>query len=219
MPKTKLRVCFIDDDVAVQKSLQLAATVAGYDSISFGSAHEFLAGFDAKEVFCIVLDVQLPGMSGLELQEVLRARRTHIPVVILTGHGNIPLTVRAMKNGAQEVLEKPLKLDVLKDQLQKARDLYAVWQKVERERQQIANRIEQLTQRELEVLDSMESGAKNIEIAKRLGISRKTLDIHRSRVVAKMKARSWADLARWRLLHDCGPGGAVFLKPGGYLPA
>jgi two-component system response regulator FixJ len=217
MAKSKLRVCFVDDDTALRNSLQLAAISAGYDSVTFGNAHEFLSGFDSTGVFCIALDVRLPGMSGLELQEVLRARKTHIPLIFLTGHADVRMAVQALKNGAQDVLEKPFKLDDLKDQLQKARALYADWQNLEQERQEITSRIEQLTPRELEVLDLMVEGVKNTEIAKRLGIGRSMLDIHRTRVVDKMKARTWSDLVRWRLLHASGPGGTVVIKPGSYI--
>ena len=113
--------------------------------------------------------------------------------------------------------QKPLKLDVLTERLHEACALYVQWQKVEQERAEIAGRLDQLTPRELQVFGLMADGMKNMAIAKHLGISRKTLDIHRAKVMAKMKARTPADLVRWRLLHTSGPGGTVVLKPGGYL--
>ena len=217
MAKMKYRVCLVDDDAALRDSFRLAAKTAGFETVSFGSAQEFLSGFEPAKVCCLVLDIRLPGMSGLELQEILQARRTHIPILILTGHGDVPMAVQAIKNGALDFLEKPFTLDVLTARLQKACELYVHWQKVEHERQEIAGRMDRLTPRELQVFGLMADGMKNIAIAKHLGISRKTLDIHRTKVVEKMKARTWADLARWRLLHESGPGGAVTIKPGSYL--
>jgi two-component system response regulator FixJ len=217
MAKTRLRVCLVDDDAAIRDSFRMAAKAAGYDSVAFSSAHEFLAGFEPTKTCCIVLDVQLPGMSGLELQEVLKARKTDIPVLILTGHADIPMAVQAVKNGALDVLEKPIKLDILTDRLQQAQELYVQWQKVEQERRQVAARISRLTPREVEVFGLMADGMKNTAIAKHLGISRKTLDIHRTKVMAKMKARTWSDLARWRLLNESGPGGTVTIEPGSFV--
>src|SRR5437667_3390469 len=113
MAKTKYPVCLVDDDAGFRESFRLAAKTAGFDTVSFGSAQEFLAGFDPTKVCCIVLDIRLPGMSGLELQEILRARKTHIPVLVLTGHGDVPMAVKAIKNGALDFLEKPFKLNQL----------------------------------------------------------------------------------------------------------
>jgi FixJ family two-component response regulator len=217
MAKTKYRVCLVDDDAAMRESFRLAAKSAGFDTVSFGSAQEFLSSFEPAKVCCIVIDIRLPGMSGLELQEILAARKTHIPVLILTGHGDVPMAVQAIKNGAMDFLEKPFKLDILTERLRQACETHVHWQKVEQERHEIAGRIKRLTPRELEVFGLMADGMKNIAIAKHLGISRKTLDIHRTKVVEKMKARTWADLARWRLLHESGPGGAVTIKPGSYI--
>lgn len=215
--KSKFRVCLVDDDDAFRESFRLAVKAAGFDFVSFASAPEFFAGFDPKKICCLVFDVCLPGMSGLELQEILRTRKTPIPIIIITGHADVPLAVQAMKNGALDVLEKPFNLEVLTDKLEQAFELYNSWQKIEQERKEIAERMSKLTRREREVLGLMADGMKNQMIAKHLGISRKTLDIHRTKVVDKMKARTWADIARWRLLHESGPGGAVTIKPGSYL--
>jgi FixJ family two-component response regulator len=138
-------------------------------------------------------------------------------VIFLTGHSDITLAVQALKNGVHDVLPKPFKADSLADKLDSAHKLYVDWKRIEDERRKIARRIETLTRRELEVLDLMVAGMKNTAIAKRLGISEKTLDIHRSRVIDKMAARTWADLVRWRLLHESGPGGRVVMKSGGYI--
>jgi two-component system response regulator FixJ len=217
MAKPRYRICLVDDDAAFCASFRLAAKAAGFETVSFGSAQEFFSDFDPTKVFCLVLDIRLPGMSGLELQEVLRARKTHVPIIILTGHADIPMAVQAMKNGALDFLEKPFTLDDLKGRLHQAYELYVAWQKVEQERQRIADRLALLTPRELQVFGLMADGMKNIAIARQLGISRKTLDIHRTKVIDKLKARTWADLARWRLLHESGPGGAVTIKAGSYI--
>jgi two-component system response regulator FixJ len=216
MANTKYRVCLVDDDAAVRQSIRLGAKAAGFDTVSFGSAQEFLAGFNPTKVCCLILDVRLPGMSGFELLEVLKAQKTNIPVLILTGHGDIPMAVQAMKNGALDFLEKPLKMDVLKERLNQACELWVRWQKIEKDRREIAERIDLLTRRETEVFGLMADGMKNVAIARQLGISRKTLDIHRTKVMDKLKARTWADIARWRLLHASGPGGVVTIEPGIY---
>jgi FixJ family two-component response regulator len=215
--KTKPRDCFVESDPALRKSLPQAAKAAGHASAAFADAGDFLAGSDEKSVFCIVIDARLPGMNGLQLLEVFQARGIHVPVIFLTGHSDVTMAVQALKNGAQDVLTKPVKADSLADTLDSAHKLYADWKRIEDERRKIANRIETLTRRELEVLDLMVAGMKNTEIAKRLGISEKTLDIHRSRVIDKMSARTWADLVRWRLLHQSGPGGRVVMEPGEYV--
>jgi FixJ family two-component response regulator len=189
--KTKLRVCFVAADQSLRKSLQQAAKAGGYGSEAFADAGDFLAEFDAKNIFCIVIDARLPGMTGLRLLEVFQARRIHVPVIFLTGHSDVTTAVQALKNGAQDVLTEPVNADSLADKLDGAHKLYANWKKIEDERRKIARRIQTLTRRELEVLDLMVVGLKNKEIAKRLGISEKTLDIHRSRVIDKMAARTW----------------------------
>jgi FixJ family two-component response regulator len=211
------RVCIVDNDDAFRESFRLAAKAAGFDTVGFGTAPEFLSGFVSTSTCCVVLDVRLPGMSGLELLEILRARRIPIPCLIFTRRGEVQVAVQAMMNGAVDCLEKPLKPDQLTDHLHRAREVFGMWQKVEEERQEIAARISQLSPRELEVFHLMADGMKNTTIAKQLEISLRTLDIHRGKVVGKMKARTWADLVRWRFLHESGAGGAVTIKPGSYL--
>ena len=215
--KFKLAVCLVDDDQGIRAAFEQLAKVQGFKLASFSSANEFLLNFTPKNVGCILLDVQMPGMSGLELQEILHQRKTPIPIIVLTGHANIPVAVKAVKNGALDVLEKPIKPDVLMDKLQHAFKIFSDWQKVEQERQEIGQRLARLTPREVEVMDLMAEGMKNQMIAKHLGISRKTLDIHRGKVIDKMKARTWADLTRWRLLHQSGPGGVCKIEAGGFV--
>ncbi len=218
MGKSKLSVCLVDDDAAVRSSFKLLMNTAGYKLITFANAQEFLSGFEAKNVGCIILDVRMPGMSGLELQDILRQRKVHIPIIILTGHADVHLAVQAVKTGAFDVVEKPFNQDILIERIQRAFDVNQHWVKVEQERKEVNERISKLTPRELEVLDLMVGGRTNKMIAEYLGISRKTLDIHRSKVMGKMKARTVADLVRWRMLDQSGPGGATAVKVGEYRP-
>jgi len=214
----KLSVCLVDDDAAVRNAFKLLMKAANINLVSFGSAQEYLAGFEPKNVGCIILDVRMPGMSGLELQEILKQRRVHIPLIILTGHADVHLAVHAVKSGAFDVIEKPFNQDLVLERIHLAFEVFSEWQKVEVERKEIAERLNDLTPRELEVLDLMVGGRTNKMIAEHLGISRKTLDIHRSKVMGKMKARTVADLVRWRMLDQSGPGGATAVRPNEYRP-
>jgi FixJ family two-component response regulator len=216
--KPKHLVALINTDAGFCDSFRSALNSHGHDVIGFANAQDFLANFDSKKVFALVIDINLPGMNGLELQEVLLARKTDIPVIILAGKGAVTEAIQALKNGALNVLVKPLDTQVLKEQLQEAFQLHSTWQKVEQERQDLTVRLESLTAREREVFRVMAEGVKNQDIARRLGISRKTLDIHRNRLMDKLKARGFADLARWRYLEESGPGGVFRMKPSGYRP-
>jgi two-component system response regulator FixJ len=217
--RSKLTVCLVDDDAGVRSAFQTFMKTAGLKFIAFGSAQEFFANFDAKNIGCLILDVRMPGMSGLELQEILRQRKIHVPIIILSGHADVPLAVQAVKSGAYDVIEKPINEELLVDRIYRAFDVYTDWFKVESERKEVNDRIASLTPRELEVLDLMVGGRTNKMIAEYLGISRKTLDIHRSKVMGKMKARTVADLVRWRMLDQSGPGGSTAVKAGEYRPS
>ena len=201
----KLTVCLVDDDAAVRNAFKLLMKSAGINLMAFSSAQEYLAGFEPKNVGCIILDVRMPGMSGLELYDILRQRRVHIPIIILTGHADVHLAVEAVKAGALDVIEKPFNHELILERIHKAFEIFTDWLKVEAERKEIAERLNELTPRELEVLDLMVGGRTNKMIAEHLGISRKTLDIHRSKVMGKMKARTVADLVRWRMLDQSAP--------------
>jgi two-component system, LuxR family, response regulator FixJ len=217
MAESRYRICLIDDEAAVRESIASGAQAAGYETVRFERAHEFLSDFDPQNVFCLVVASSLPGMSGMELLEILRERKTSIPILILTSQANVSLAVQALKSGAMDVLKKPVPADILADRLKQAFAIWSSWQKTEKERQELAKRMALLSPREVEVFHLMADGAKNTTIAMQLGISRKTRDIHRGNVVGKMKARTLADIARWRLLLESGPGGTVSIVPGGYL--
>ena len=181
------------------------AKSSGLSVVAFASAEEFLAHFDSKTAACIVLDVRMPGMGGLELLSTLRQCQSFIPVILLTGYADIPMTVQAMRDGAFDVLEKPCRDE---DLLALVRQAFAHYEKLKQfqmERQSIAPRLASLTPRELEVLDCMVAGTKNKKIAEELGISTKTLDIHRANLMRKMHTKAIADLVRWRLLEKADP--------------
>ncbi len=153
MAKAKYRVCLVDDDAAFCESFRLAAKSAGYEAVCFNSAQEFLAGFEPAKVCCLVLDVRLPGMSGLELQEILKARKNYVPILMMTGHGEVAMAVQAIKNGAFDFLEKPIKLDALTARFHQAQDIYARWQKVENERREVDSRLAELTRANVKCSD------------------------------------------------------------------
>lgn len=203
--QAKLTVCFVDDDADLRNAFKLILKSSSIPAMTFSSAEEFLANFDPAGVGCIVVDVRMPGMGGLELLAALRERHIFIPVVLLTGHADIQLVVQAMRGGAMDVLQKPFREE---DMLSRVRQAFARYDKLKQfqaARQEIAPRIESLTARELEVLDLMVAGKKNKQIAEELEISPKTLDIHRANIMRKMQTKTVADLVRWRLMDKADP--------------
>ncbi len=210
---SKLSVCLIDDDAGVRNSLRLVMKDAGIPLVSFTSGQDFIDNFDPAGIGCILLDQRMPGMNGLELQQNLRERNVSIPVILLTGHADVPLAVQAIRAGAFDIVEKPYKEELLTERIRAAFAAFDEMQKSRKEKATIVERINRLTRREKEVLDLMVAGKKNKDIAVELGISPKTLDIHRSKVMEKMEARTVADLVRWRLFELTSgkvalPGGA-----------
>jgi FixJ family two-component response regulator len=197
---TKLAVCLVDDDSAIRDLFKTLMKSSGLPALAFGSAEEFLGQYEQKSIGCILIDVRMPGMGGLELLETLRQRHVFIPIIVLTGHADVRLAVQAMRLGAMDVLEKPFRDE---DLLSLARQAFARFEKlkdVQFEVQAIAPRIASLTPRELEVLDLMVAGKRNRQIAEELSISTKTLDIHRANIMRKMQTKTVADLVRWRLM-------------------
>jgi len=186
-------VYIVDDDAAILDSLKILVESEGYRAVAFASALEFLAS-DAPAALdgCLIADVRMPGMSGLELQEELNARGAKLPVIIMTGHGDVPLAVSAMKAGAVDFLEKPFDEEALLDSIRRAIEKPAVDEAV----RQTLERMAALTPRENEVLDLLVLGRANKVIAYELSISPRTVEIHRARVMDKMGARSLAELVR-----------------------
>lgn len=189
-------VAIVDDDPSVRKSLQRLIRSAGWKAEAFASAQQFLERYETDAPSCLVLDLQLPGLNGLDLQKRLAEAGLEIPIVFLTGHGNIPASVRAMKAGAVEFLTKPID----------EQDLFrAIQEAIERDRQtrrqnagirELRDRYEELTAREQEVMRQVISGMLNKQIAGELNITEDTVKFHRGHIMRKMRADSLADLVR-----------------------
>lgn len=201
-PSNKATVFVVDDDQAMRNSLKWLIESVGVLVETFGSADDFLASFEADRPGCVVLDVRMPGMSGLELQEHLASQNIRIPVVIITGHGDVPMAVRAMKSGAIDFIEKPFNDEVLLDAIRRAIAFEERQRSEESEHSEIQQRLSHLTPREREVMRMVTDGRSNKEIANALGVSAKTIEAHRARVMEKMQARSLAELVRMALAVD-----------------
>jgi two-component system response regulator FixJ len=199
---TERLIHIVDDDAAIRRSLAMLARTAGLAAIAHPSAEAFLASFDPHSAGCVVTDARMPGMSGLDLQRELNARGDPTPVIVMTGHGAVSLAVQALKAGALDFIEKPFDDEVF---LACVRDALAAAQRsAERRRQRdsIAGRAGQLSQREREVMDLIVEGLSSPAIATRLGISVRTVESHRARVMDKMEASGLADLVRLAIRLD-----------------
>jgi FixJ family two-component response regulator len=183
-------VFVVDDDISVRESLEMLIRYTGWRAETFASAQEFLAHPPAEGAACLVLDVSLPGLSGLELQKHVALERTHLPIIFITGHGDIPMTVQAMKAGAVEFLTKPLGdrqvVRAIRDALCRSQTLV----EQETELHVLRDAYASLSRREREVMARVVSGRLNKQIAAELGISEITVKAHRGRVMRKMKADS-----------------------------
>jgi FixJ family two-component response regulator len=189
-------VFIVDDDDAVRRFLSGLIESVELRVEAFASAREFLEAYEPGRPGCLVLDVRMPGMSGLELQRELAEQAIDLPVIILTGHGNVQLAVHAMQAGAIDFVEKPFDNELLLDRIQKAvaENVRAGSERVKRI--EIAERMQLLTSREREVLDLVVAGQTNKSAARHLDISEKTVEIHRANVMRKMQAKSLADLVK-----------------------
>lgn len=197
-PPTEPRrtVYVVDDDASVRKSVGRLLRTAGYQVEAYASADDFLAHPPSGEPGCLLLDLMMPGRNGLELQEALVAARRLIPIVFVTGHGDVTTSVRAMKGGAVDFLTKPYSPEDLMEAVARA---MAKEKRDRREQTQVAElerRARALTPREGEVLRLVVRGLLNKQVAAELGISEKTVKVHRARVMDKMRAESMADLVR-----------------------
>jgi two-component system response regulator FixJ len=192
-------VFVVDDDAGVRSSIRLLLKSVGIPATPMASAQEFLAAFDPTQPGCIVLDIRMPGMSGLELQQELNRRGAMLPVLFITGHGDVPMAVEAMQHGAFDFLQKPFRDQDLIDRIQKAlkRD---EWNRAAlREQNQVRERMASLTVRERQVLDLLTQGKQNKVMAAERGISQRTVEIHRAHVMEKLGATSVAQLVRMAL--------------------
>jgi RNA polymerase sigma factor (sigma-70 family) len=192
-------VFIVDDDPASRDPLRWLLESVELKVVSFASAGEFLDGYDPRTPGCLILDVRLRGMSGLDLQAELNRRGLAVATIFLTGHADVPMAVQAMKNGAFDFLEKPFNDQMLLDRVQQAieRDRNARAREAEREEQQ--QRLEALTPREREVMELLVEGKANKEVADVLGLSVRTVEGHRARLMEKLGVNSLADLVRIKL--------------------
>ena len=195
IPK-KGTVYVVDDDEAVRDSLQWLLEGKDYRVRCFDSAESFLARFDPREVACLITDIRMDGMSGLELQDKLLDRKSPLPIVFITGHGDVPMAVNTMKKGAMDFIEKPFKEDALVSLVERMLDEARV---AFSQSQEAASRdalLSRLTTREAQVLDRIVAGRLNKQIADDLGISIKTVEAHRANVMEKLNANTVADLLK-----------------------
>lgn len=187
-------VYIVDDNPAVRDAIRWLVEQVGLKAKPFGSAQEFLSNFRSDMRGCVVLDIRMPGMSGLELQEKLTQAGAQLPIIIVTGHGDVPITVRAMKAGAFEFLQKPFSDQVLLDAIHSALEKYsAVWEhqeNCERARRSLAS----LTPRELEIMELLRKGKSNKAIALELDLSVRTVEGHRAHITEKMGVKSLGQL-------------------------
>lgn len=196
-------VFIIDDDSSVRDAVSLLLRTDGLNVATFASAAAFLEAITVQQPGCLVLDVRMPGMSGLDLQKQLQARGFGMPILFMTGHGDVPMAIRAMKAGAFDFLEKPFQGAKLLERVREALALDARQHGRQARRAEAAARLALLSPREREVLDRVVIGQYNKVIAAELGISLSTVEIHRKRVMEKLQAESLADLIRTlTLLND-----------------
>jgi two-component system, LuxR family, response regulator FixJ len=196
------RVYVVDDDEPVRDAIGMLLETVEIPYESFATAQAFLDAYDASMAGCLILDIRMPGMSGLELQQKLLQMDVSIPIVFITGHGDVPMAVEAMKRGAVDFIRKPFKDDELLERIHEALHIDSDHRAEIDAAEDLRNRIASLTPREREVFERVASGQANKVVAIELGISERTVEIHRSQVMHKAGARSLADLVRMKLTVD-----------------
>ncbi len=195
-------VFYVDDDEAMCESIRFLIESVSLKIETFSSAKKFLDEYIAGTPGCLLLDVRMPEMSGLELQEQLRKRNINIPIIFITGHGDVPMATRAMKAGAVEFLTKPFNDQALLDSIQNAIEIDQEQQKADIEKNSIIERVKKLTPREFEVMKCVVKGNLNKVTAYELGISSKTVELHRAKIMEKMEAKSLAHLVKMVLTYE-----------------
>lgn len=207
MAETEQTVYIVEDDEAVRDSLSMLLRSEGLAVEGYERATRFLEDWHAGMQGCIVLDIRMPEMDGMELQEELIERGSTLPIIFVTGHGDVPLAVEAMRKGAVDFIEKPYREDQLLEKIRGALATDAEQQQGRQQKRLVEERLEQLTPRECEIMDRMVAGQANKVIAIELDISQRTVEIHRSRVMHKMGTHSLAQLVRMVLNVRAGDEG------------
>ena len=192
----------VDDDEAIRKSLCWLIESVGLETKSYSSAKEFIQNYNDERLGCLLLDIRMPGFSGLDLQESLNKLNTLIPIIFLTGHGDVPIAVRAFKSGAFDFLQKPCNDQILLDRINDAIEFHQSKLLKQKELESVKKRISSLTKREYEVAECVSHGLQNKEIARKLDISPKTVEVYRHNALSKMKASSMAELTRLWILEE-----------------
>lgn len=206
-------VYVVDDDIEVARSIALLVGTVGLRAIVCHSAQDFLAAYSSETPGCLILDVRMPGMSGPDLQARLTSAQHRLPIIFITGHGDIPTAVRAMQHGALDVLEKPFNDQVLLNRVFEAERQDTAWRREKYRIDEATERIGRLTPREREVLDLIINGATNRIVGSALDLSVRTVEVHRANIMKKLHADSVAELVRVCLLVP-SVAGVVPQKPG-----
>ncbi len=199
MTKTEQKVFIIDDDEAVRNSMSMLLETVALKYLCFASAGEFLDFYDGTQHGCVVLDIRMPGMSGLELQERLKEREIILPIIFITGHGDIPMAVQAMRQGALDFMRKPIREQDLLDRIQDAFKQETGIRKETVKRKNITNLHASLTLREQEIFQLVASGKANKVIGFELDISERTVEVHRAQVMKKLEAQTLAELVKIKI--------------------
>jgi FixJ family two-component response regulator len=197
MSDKKTLIYVVDDDPSVRRALERLLRSAGYDAKTFASALEFMAFKHPDVPGCLVLDIKMPELNGLDLQDLLTKKGISIPVIFITGHGTVPDSVRALKGGAMDFLQKPFNDSELLDAVSRGTTNHRRLRQEQKAMEILLVRLDTLTPREREIFGFVVSGMLNKQIAYDLGISEKTVKVHRAKVMQKMEARSLADLVRF----------------------
>ncbi len=196
MSESEPTVFVVDDDAGVRDSIHFLLRSVGLTSRTFASADEFLEAYDDSLAGCLVLDVRMPGMSGLDLQARLNELGSKLPIIFVTAHGDVPMAVNAVKTGALDFVEKPFRDQELLDKIQEALVSDAESRSAQGEIEELLKRMDSLTPREREVMGLVVAGKANKNVARELGISQRTVEIHRARVMDKMGVRSLSMLVQ-----------------------
>ncbi len=196
MTNQELTVFIVDDDQAVREALTDLMDSVGYNTASYANANDFLADYSTERLGCLVSDIRMPGMSGLELQQELNRREAILPIILITGHGDVPMAVQAMRDGALDFIQKPFRDQELLDLVNSALQSCDKQQNNQQQNQSVKKHIHNLTPREHQVMQMIVDGKANKVIAIDLGLSQRTIEVHRSNVMHKLEARSVADLVR-----------------------